>query len=73
MEPGLILTGVITMSGILIWAVRQEGRLNAHDREHEEHRKRDDQQKTDVATFRTEVREDLNYIRERIDEALNKR
>lgn len=44
----------------LVAFVRLEGRVNGHDREHLEHSKR-----------HTEMREDLSYIRERIDRALN--
>ncbi len=46
----------------LVWAVRQEGRVNAHDRELNAHAKRHD-----------ELRDDISYIRERIDSALNGR
>lgn len=46
--------------GVVVWAVRQEGRLNLHERMHMEHARRHD-----------EMRSDVSYIRERIDRALN--
>lgn len=54
--------GVPTAIAAVVWAVRQEGRLNAHDRQHAEHDKR-----------HGELREDISYIRERIDSALHGR
>ncbi len=69
-EPGLILTGVVTVGGILIWALRQEGRINAHDKEHEEHRKEIEKVRVSSEQRHSELREDISYIRERIDTAL---
>lgn len=44
----------------VIWLVRLEGRVNGHDREHKQHADRHE-----------EMRADLQYIRARIDSALN--
>ena len=47
---------------VAVWLVRIEGRVNGHDKEHKQHSDRQE-----------EMREDLQYIRERIDRALNGR
>lgn len=44
----------------VVWLVRLEGRINGHDRELTAAEKRD-----------AELREDVKYIRDRIDRALN--
>lgn len=46
--------------GICAWLFRLEGRVNTHDTKHDQH-----------ALCRLEMREDLRYIRERIDFALD--
>lgn len=60
MGAGEVMTGVGAVVAVVVWLVRIEGRVNGHDREHMEHAKRHD-----------EMREDLSYIRDRIDRALN--
>lgn len=57
---GELVTGAVTLVALVAWAVRQEGRINLHAALHEEHAKR-----------HAEIKEDVNYIRERIDRALN--
>jgi hypothetical protein len=57
---GEVLTGIGIVVAAVAWAVRQEGRINLHAALHEEHAKR-----------HAEIKEDVNYIRERIDRALN--
>lgn len=32
LEPGMLLTLGVTAVGVVVWSVRQEGRLNAHDK-----------------------------------------
>lgn len=62
MSEAVVMTiGGAVISG-LVWLVRLEGRVNGHDREHKQHADRHE-----------EMREDLAYIRERIDKALNGR
>ena len=60
MVEGWMLTAGAFVIGYIVWLVRLEGRVNGHDREHKEHKDRHD-----------EMREDLAYIRQRIDKALN--
>lgn len=62
MDASAVIPVVIAFVGVVVWAVRLEGRVNAHDRAHEEHKQRHE-----------ELRSDLTYIRERIDRALNGR
>lgn len=60
MTDGMVLWLAGAIVAGIVWAVRQEGRLNGHDQELSDHAKRHD-----------EMREDLSYIRQRIDSALN--
>lgn len=60
MEPSVIVTVGIALVGVIIWSVRQEGRLNAHDERHDVHEQR-----------HVELRDDVRYIRQRIDSAIN--
>lgn len=32
MEPGILITVVLTCVGAIVWAVRVEGRVNGHDK-----------------------------------------
>jgi hypothetical protein len=48
-----------TVAG-LAWLFRLEGRINGHDTQHKQHQERHDQ-----------MREDLAYIRQRIDHVLS--
>ena len=66
---GLVGTWV---SGV-IYAIRQEGRINLHDKRHDDHEKRFEELRGDTENLRSEMREDLDYIRNRIDAALNGR
>ena len=60
-------TSVLWSSGALlagiIWGMRLEGKVLAHDRELQ-------QLRSDMNTAVGQVREDLRYIRDRIDRAL---
>lgn len=64
-NPDLVALGSLAVPGI-VWLVRLEGRINAHDRElrllEENHRSAFEQLRSDVA-----------YIRDRIDRALGAR
>ena len=60
-EPGLVLSAVVTFVALVAWAVRQEGRINSHDKELLDHAKKHD-----------ELREDISYIRNRIDSAVGR-
>lgn len=60
MDTGQVMTGFSVLLGAVIWLIRLEGRVNTHDREHRTHRERVE-----------ELREDLAYIRARIDNALS--
>jgi hypothetical protein len=62
MGMGETMTALGIVVGLVAWAVRQEGRINLHAALHEEHAKR-----------HHEIKEDIEYIRERIDRALNGR
>lgn len=62
MGVGEAITALGVFVGLVVWAVRVEGRVNTHDVRHDEHDRR-----------HGEVREDLTYIRKRIDEAINGR
>lgn len=58
MAPAVLTAGI----SFVVWLVRLEGRVNGHDREHKEHTRRHE-----------EMRDDISYIRRRIDSALNGR
>lgn len=60
LDSGMVIAGVAYLVGSIVWAVRQEGRINMHEKQHENHEKRHD-----------EIARDISYIRERIDRALN--
>jgi hypothetical protein len=60
LELSSVVTIVVPALGGIVWLLRLEGRINAHDLEHREHARR-----------YAEMREDLAYIRQRIDKALN--
>lgn len=60
MSEGMVMTLAGGFISALVWLVRLEGRVNGHDREHKDHSQRHE-----------EMREDLSYIRARIDSALN--
>jgi hypothetical protein len=48
----ILVLAIPSIVGIIVWAVRVEGRVNGHDREIQS------------------TREDIKYVRERIDRAL---
>lgn len=60
MTEGVVLFTAGACVSAVVWFVRLEGRVNGHDREHGEHIRRHE-----------ELRDDLAYIRERIDTAIN--
>lgn len=62
MDAGVVVTVTASAVAVVVWLVRLEGRVNGHDREHKIHADRHE-----------ELREDISYIRERIDSALNGR
>ena len=71
MDMSLALAGLGLFGGIVIWAIRQEGRLNTHDQQHAEHKTQIEKVAAEALRRHDEVREDLLYIRQRIDAALN--
>lgn len=71
MDIGAIITGVLTVSGILIWALRQEGRINANEKMHQDTREEIERVRETAEKRHDQLREDIVYIRERIDKALN--
>lgn len=54
------LSAIGLVVGGLVWLIRLEGRVNTHDQRHTQH---DEDRK--------EMRDDISYIRNRIDRALN--
>lgn len=52
-SDAMLLFGVSSVVGGIVWLVRLEGRVNAHDE------------------ALKQTREDISYVRKRIDEALN--
>jgi hypothetical protein len=66
MDVLTVLAGVITVGGslvgLVVWSVRLEGRVNTHELRHRQHDKSHD-----------EIKADVQYIRARIDAALNGR
>ena len=65
--------GVVGIVSGLAWLFRLEGRINGHDGEHKEHRRRHDAIEAEHRRDNDQMREDLSYIRSRIDAALNGR
>jgi hypothetical protein len=64
-DPGTIVTVVCCAIAALVWLVRLEGRVNSHDREIKDVK---DSHESDMQ----QIRLDLNYIRGRIDRAIEK-
>lgn len=71
---------VALAGGVVIWAVRQEGRLNAHDKmienqdkRHDEHVIARERMRQEMLARHQEIRADLAYVRDRIDRALTDR
>jgi len=65
-DPGTVVTIVALAVAALVWLVRLEGRVNGHERELQDVKKGHD---SDI----TGIRNDLQYIRDRIDRVLEKR
>jgi hypothetical protein len=63
MTDGAVITLASLLVGSVVWLVRQEGRINGHDRE-----LRDIKDANDTAV--QTIRRDVEYIRERIDRVL---
>ena len=59
---GAVVSAAAAIVAAIVWAVRVEGKVYAHAQQMQAHEKRVD-----------EMREDLSYIRQRIDRALNGR
>jgi hypothetical protein len=72
MDTSAMIWGVSTIGVILVWAIRQEGRLNVSDRRHQEHERRFDELMKQQQDWKMEVREHLDYIREHLDRALSR-
>lgn len=53
MDVTAFVTVAVPVVGVIVWLVRQEGRINSHDREFDD------------------LKDDVRYIRERIDRAIN--
>ena len=68
-----MIWGVSTIGVIIIWAIRQEGRLNMNDRRHLEHERRFDELMRAQLEWKQEVRDHLDWIREHLDRALEDR
>lgn len=66
MDASFAAAAVSFFGAIVVWAVRQEGRLNGHDRELRMIREDAEQRDRDL-------RDDLQYIRQRIDAAIDGR
>ncbi len=62
-DPGTIVTAVGLAVGALVWLVRLEGRVNSHEREIQDIKRGHD-------TDNEQIRSDRQYIRERIDRAI---
>lgn len=60
MDATLAIQIAAPLIAVGIWLLRLEGRVNGHDRDHTEHLRR-----------HNELRDDVTYIRDRIDRALN--
>ena len=78
MELGTQVTIGLAIVGALVWAVRQEGRVNNHDTLHQQHVKRDEEIRAEALDRDTEMREqsairfaelrtEMQYFRQRVD------
>lgn len=63
-EGGVITVGLALVAG-LVWAVRMEGFVRAHEKEIA-------QLRMDMRGEIAELKEDVKYIRERIDRAMGR-
>jgi hypothetical protein len=61
-----LLGAVVVAVGALVWAVRIEGQVRAHEREI-------DQLRRDTETKIRQIHDAIDYIRQRIDRALEER
>lgn len=61
-----ILGAVVVAVGALVWAVRIEGQVRTHEREI-------DQLRRDTETKIRQIHDAIDYIRQRIDRALEER
>ncbi len=59
MELGTQVTIGLAVVSALIWAVRQEGRVNNHDELHKQHRERAEQVRMEAMSRDSEIREEL--------------
>ncbi len=59
MELGTQVTIGLAVVSALIWAVRQEGRVNNHDELHKQHRERAEQVRLEAMARDSEIREEL--------------
>lgn len=66
MSENFVIWALGILGMVIVWAVRIEGKVNAHDREIEQLRA---DTKGEMAT----LREDVRYIRDRIDVVLERR
>lgn len=57
----------------LVWLIRLEGRVNAHDLEHNSHKERNEELRAGQTRQYDDLRADLAYIRARIDAVLGAR
>lgn len=62
--------GLVPILGAAAWFGRLEGRVNGHDKTHEEHKQAIADLKRDTQRQHDEIKEDIRYIRERIDQAV---
>jgi len=78
MELGTQVTIGLAVVGAIVWAVRQEGRVNNHDDLHKQHQKRDEEIRAESLDRDTEMREqaasrynelrgEMQYFRQRVD------
>ena len=60
-DPEIVLSVGIPVIGGVVWLVRQEGRINAHDERHKQHEEK-----------AKEIKEDLSYIRSKLDDVFER-
>ncbi len=61
-----LLSGFVLGAGVIVWGVRQEGRLNGHDRLFEERKDQADERHDDIQERLVRIEDKQDAILERI-------
>ena len=69
--PELFVLIIVPSVGSLAWLFAIKGRVDAHDKQHADHESAIAAARADDLKRHEELRQDIAYIRQRIDSAIN--